>query len=52
MNSAYNFNLFIKGTFSGSLECPLHIQVCLYFKDLINVGILYYVIIKKGYGYK
>jgi hypothetical protein len=52
MNSAYNFNLFIKGTFSGSLECPLHIQVCLYLKDLINVGILYYVIIKKGYGYK
>ena len=24
MNSVYNFNLYIKATFSGSLECPLY----------------------------
>jgi hypothetical protein len=38
MNSAYNINLYIKGTFSGSLEYPLYIQVRLY-KDPLGLSV-------------
>jgi hypothetical protein len=30
MNSAYTFNLYIKGTFSGSLENPLYTGLTIY----------------------
>ena len=32
MNSAYNFNLYIKGKFSSSVECTLYIGLTVFIK--------------------
>jgi len=38
MNSAYNFNLYIGSTFSGSHECPLYTGLTVYFVQHSPVG--------------
>jgi len=49
MKSAYNLNLYIKDTFAGSLECPLHTGLIVsiytqYFDLPIVVNLLYTVV--------
>ena len=40
MNSAYNFNLYIKTTFSGSLEWPLYTGLTVHFSLLNILGLI------------
>jgi hypothetical protein len=40
MNSTYHFNPYIKGTFSGSLECS---QAVIFFVVLVGALVVYFV---------
>jgi hypothetical protein len=39
MNSAYNINLYIKGKFSGSLECSLYTGLTVVWSIHLNKSI-------------